>query len=71
MHRLKILDYRHFFDPSPHRQQVGSATLPQGESDYTESVARFTKTKTYRGYGDLLAFEAIQYFTKFALANLK
>ena len=25
-------------DPSPHRQQVGSATLPQGESDYTESV---------------------------------
>jgi hypothetical protein len=22
--------------PLPHRQQVGSATLPQGESDYTE-----------------------------------
>jgi len=25
-------------DPSPHRQQVGSATPPQGGSDYTEIV---------------------------------
>jgi len=32
-------------DPSPHRQQVGSATLPQGESDDPVSVARFTKNK--------------------------
>ncbi len=26
-------DFLRYFDPSPHRQQVGSATLPQGESD--------------------------------------
>ena len=28
-------------DPSPHRQQVGSATLPQGESDDPVSVGSF------------------------------
>jgi hypothetical protein len=45
------------------------AKSPQGESYNIISVSRFIKT--YRRYGDLLAFEAIQYSTKFALANLK
>jgi hypothetical protein len=37
-------DYRRFSDPSPHRQPVGSATPPQGGSDYTEIVwSVFTK----------------------------
>jgi len=31
--KRRFLDYLNFSDPSPHRQQVGSATLPQGESD--------------------------------------
>jgi|GEM_PF-4023054 len=39
-------------DPSPHRQQVGSATPPQGGSDCTVSVARFTKTKFYREWAN-------------------
>ena len=34
----------YFFNANnPHRQQVGSATLPQGESDKTESVKNITK----------------------------
>ena len=52
-HWLETIDYLGYFDPSPHRQQVGSATLPQGESDCTESVAsNFTK---FRGVS-VLAF---------------
>ena len=42
-HWLETIDYLGYFDPSPHRQQVGSATLPQGESDKTESVKNITK----------------------------
>ena len=34
----------YFFNANnPHRQQVGSATLPQGESDKTESVKTIAK----------------------------
>jgi len=36
---LESIDYLRYFDPSPHRQQVGFATLPQGESDEPVSVA--------------------------------
>jgi hypothetical protein len=42
---FETIDYLKISDPSPHRQQVGSATLPQGESDEPVSVARFTKNK--------------------------
>ena len=45
-----------FFDPSPHRQQVGSATLPQGESDgpvsFTNAFIKymFSSQKWWRFY---------------------
>ena len=44
MHRLKILDYQHFSDPSPHRQQVGLSDSPEKrESDEPVSVANEIK----------------------------
>ncbi len=42
MHRLKILDYQHFSDPSPHRQQVGLSDSPEKrESDDPVSLTSF------------------------------
>jgi hypothetical protein len=41
--RLKTFVTVILSDPSPHRQQVGSATLPQGESDDTESFTSVFK----------------------------
>ena len=39
-HWLETIDYLGYFDPSPHRQQVGSATLPKSGRVITPKALR-------------------------------
>ena len=62
---IETIYYLGYFNPSPHRQQVGSATLPQGESDYTEIVSNiFVKFSFVSPQGESYDTASVVRFTK-------
>jgi len=58
---------KNIIDPSPHRQQVGSATLPQGEGSNRE--AKILLTTSFTGSATLIDFPRIPFDVDLASFN--